>query len=130
MHWVILGLSVAVLALAAVLKVGDGVGVVLPILGWPLPELCTSRRLLGFECPGCGLTRSFIAIMHGDLARAWFYNPAGLLVFAAIAFQVPYRTVQLNRARRGKPSFHTAWLDGTWIIVGAALITQWIARWW
>src|SRR5690349_16616668 len=31
----------------------------------PLPTLCPSRWL-GFRCPTCGVTRSVIALMHGD----------------------------------------------------------------
>ena len=39
-------------------------------LGQPLPELCLARRITGSGCTGCGMTRSFISIMHGDLAGA------------------------------------------------------------
>src|SRR5262245_42705428 len=37
----------------------------------PLPETCGSKIFFGMECPGCGLTRSFISISHGDFAEAW-----------------------------------------------------------
>ena len=30
--------------------------------GVPMPETCASRSIFDIECPGCGLTRSFIAI--------------------------------------------------------------------
>lgn len=128
LHWVLLGLSLWVLMLAAMLQTAGGTRVVVPIAGFQLPELCYARRWLGFECPGCGLTRSFIAIMHGQLAAAWRYNPAGILVFAVVAFQIPYRVWQLSRLRHGLPELNPVWLNLSWAFVGAALLIQWVAR--
>src|SRR5438067_13160115 len=61
-HLILLALSTAVLVLAAVLSVRSGTQVLLPMIDLPLPELCTMRRLTGLNCPGCGLTRSFISL--------------------------------------------------------------------
>lgn len=35
---------------------------------------CVFRRLTGFYCPGCGLTRMFAAIFEGDIVAAFGYN--------------------------------------------------------
>lgn len=128
LHWVLLGLSLGVLLLAAMLRTSRETQVVLPMVGWSLPELCFARRWFGLDCPGCGMTRSFIAIMHGDLVRAWQFNPAGLIVFGVVAFQVPYRALQLERLRRGFPDLNPVWLNWSWAVVGAALLIQWVAR--
>ena len=48
------------------------------------PVVCTFRRLTGVECPSCGLTRSFCAMAHGDLARATHFNPLGPVLFAIL----------------------------------------------
>jgi hypothetical protein len=45
-------------------------------------ELCWSRILLARDCPGCGLTRSFVAIAGGNLGRSLACNPTGPLLFA------------------------------------------------
>lgn len=36
--------------------------------------LCPLFALTGLACPGCGLTRGFHALFHGDLARAFHFN--------------------------------------------------------
>jgi len=54
--------------------------------------LCPFRALTGYPCPGCGMTRAFSALAHGEPLRAVLYNPlspvlfvAGLLVWASAA---------------------------------------------
>jgi hypothetical protein len=128
-HLVLLALSACVLLLAAVLTIRSGTQVLLPLIDMPLPELCTMRRMTGLSCPGCGLTRSFISLAHGDLRSSWLYNPAGVFWFVAIAFQVPYRSVQLWRICRGMPelSFPRA-AQMTLLILGVATLLQWAVR--
>lgn len=36
--------------------------------------VCPMLSLTGFACPGCGLTRGFHALFHGDIAAALEYN--------------------------------------------------------
>ena len=45
--------------------------------------LCPFRALTGCNCPGCGMTRAFCAIAHGELRRALRFNALSLLVFVA-----------------------------------------------
>ena len=44
------------------------------------PTLCLWQRLLGVECPGCGMTRALSAALHGDFAAAWSFNRAVVVV--------------------------------------------------
>lgn len=37
--------------------------------------LCPSATLLGVPCPGCGLTRATLALLHGDVASALRLHP-------------------------------------------------------
>ena len=46
--------------------------------------LCPLRALTGYPCPGCGMTRAFCAIGHGEFARAVGYNALSPLVFVAV----------------------------------------------
>jgi len=45
------------------------------------PAICVFKNLLGIECPGCGMTRAFSCIMHGDLIAAVSYNRLVIIVF-------------------------------------------------
>jgi hypothetical protein len=127
-HAWLLGLSVAVIVLAALLNIRQETQVVLPWLGVPLPEICWWRRYLGLDCPGCGLTRCFISMAHGDLAGAWHYHPLGIFLFAALFAHVPYRAVQWWRVRRGLAEWRLPGLAiATWILI-ALLAAQWVWR--
>lgn len=42
--------------------------------------LCPLHGLLGMPCPGCGLTRAFCCLAHGQFATAAGYNPLCFLV--------------------------------------------------
>jgi hypothetical protein len=128
-HGVWLALSSAALLLALVLSVRDGSQVLVPLVDVPLPELCMLRRTTGLCCPGCGLTRCFIAAAHGNLAAAWSYNPAGLFVFGLVALQIPFRSLQLWRLRRGLPELGTGLVTPIVLgLVAASLFVQWAVR--
>src|SRR4051794_26869823 len=89
-HRVLLGLALGVVVLSMVLSLGDEPGQVLvPLLNRPLPPLCQLKMLTGLDCPGCGLTRSFIAMGHAQWRDALRFNPAGPLWFILIAGQIP-----------------------------------------
>jgi hypothetical protein len=46
--------------------------------------LCPFRAVTGLPCPGCGMTRAFCAIGHGDFASAVGFNPLAPFVFVAM----------------------------------------------
>ena len=91
-HFQMLLLSGIVIALSVLLSPDPGN---LEIFGMPIPALCAYRIFLGFECLGCGLTRSFTYMGHFDLAMAWEMNRIGPFLWSFIAAQIPYRTFRL-----------------------------------
>jgi len=128
-HWIFLGLSLLVVSLSMVLRVPGEERVYLPFLrDVPLPGLCFSREWLGVPCPGCGLTRSFISLGHGQLSRAWHFNPAGVLLFGLVVCQVPYRSLQIWRYYRGKQYLETKHLTWLVVLIVGLLITQWVVK--
>jgi hypothetical protein len=74
-------------------------GVALATPGIQLPR-CAFKTITGLPCPTCGITRTVIALSHGDIARGVSMNPlaaiacgAGLLYLlyaaAVLAFRLP-----------------------------------------
>jgi len=62
--------------------------------------ICLFRYLTGLPCPGCGLTRSFSCILHGDFARAYDYHPFGY--FLLPIFLLMASTLILPASRRSR----------------------------
>jgi len=82
----------------------------LPSQGAGVP-ICLFRYLTGLPCPGCGLTRSFSCILHGDFERGYDYHPFGYfllplfaMVAATLILPAAYRTrlENLVRARQSQ----------------------------
>lgn len=101
-------------------------------LGWKfqLPETCMSRRIFGVSCPGCGLTRSFVAIAHGEFYLAARANPMGPGLFVLCWLQVPYRVLRylgygMSVDEGGRLSRAADWI--IWIIL-FGLIFAWLSR--
>ena len=36
---------------------------------------CPIKKILGISCPGCGLTRAYKSLMHGNIKQAFYYHP-------------------------------------------------------
>ena len=41
------------------------------------PVICPVRRLTGLPCPGCGLTRSWVYLVHGWWRESFLAHPFG-----------------------------------------------------
>ncbi|MDG1262147.1 MAG: DUF2752 domain-containing protein [Flavobacteriales bacterium] len=51
---------------------------------------CSFKSATGFDCPGCGLQRSVLALLEGDLVGAFVYWPTLFPLLAAIALTAVY----------------------------------------
>ena len=60
--------------LAGYAAFGLGISTLYATTGIGLP--CPFRELTGWQCPFCGGTRLGSALLHGDVAAAFAYNPA------------------------------------------------------
>jgi hypothetical protein len=87
---------------------------VMPFTGFGI-DLCALHAVTGLPCPGCGLTRAFIAASAGDLTVALGANPFVLVLyplFAALAVLALLPDRHRSRAM--------AWLDARGAIIGKA----------
>jgi Protein of unknown function (DUF2752) len=98
-HWEMLIISLLVVAASFALQVESGDRVT--ILNFALPPLCFSQLIFGASCPGCGLTRSFVYLAHGDWTSAWEIHRLGWLLAILTVLQIPYRIHGIRNP--GKP---------------------------
>ena len=40
-----------------------------------ITSLCPVKAITGLDCHGCGITRMFVALFHGNIYQAFRYNP-------------------------------------------------------
>lgn len=64
------------------------------------PLFCPLRTLTGIPCPGCGLTRSFLAIAQGNFAEAISYNVLGPILFTSCGAIALHLAIELYTQRR------------------------------
>lgn len=121
--------SLVCLCLAACMSVGDNRRVYFWNASQPIPELCTAYSRFGVDCPGCGLTRTFIHLAHGDLAPAWQLSPVGVLLFLFACVQIPPGIAQLVfRSRSRWVEAWGMWNDWATALLVMALVLQWLVR--
>lgn len=114
---VTLGLTAACVAQAAL--------VALRLPGWP----CPVRSLLGVPCPGCGMSRAVVALVHGEWARALrlhAFAPVALVVLALVAAAalLPAR----GRDRLAALVTRVESSSGLTVFLAAALFLYWLFR--
>ena len=105
------------------------------------PPLCPFRLVTGLPCPGCGLTRSLVSLLHGDVSAAVCFHPLGPVVASvllALAIVELRRTWQAARSGPSGPASHASQLDGllggqraldrlAWLGVAVTLVV-WLLR--
>ena len=101
----------------------------LTVAGHPLPEVCALKRTTGVPCPGCGLTRSWVAAVHGDVAGSVAHHPLGWLLLAYALVQAARHGAWLVLpGRRAAVERLGAPLDRGVIALGVLLFLAWIPR--
>ena len=95
-------------------------------LGLPWPR-CNFLAVTGWPCFTCGATRSAVALLHGDVAAAWLFNPLVLVALGGVVlFDLYAIVVLLTRGPRLRVTVtqpHLGWA----IAAGAVLLA--LANW-
>jgi hypothetical protein len=123
-HRFMLAIAVLSIVLSFMLKLGDDGRISITETGYELPNLCGSRALFNIECPGCGLTRSFVALAAGELQQSLAFHRLGWLLALAMLAQIPYRIFALRSLRYGVANHQWATVCGYFLI--AALVANWL----
>ena len=128
LHLMFLLMSLAVIVCSFVMTSEGQTIVRVPGLPIQMPETCMSKRLWGIDCPGCGLTRSFISMSHAQFSRAFSFNPAGPIVYLFVLAQIPWHAFQMFRLWKGKRPFESIWLYVPLFGMSVAILIQWLWR--
>jgi hypothetical protein len=86
----------------------------------------------GIPCPGCGLTRATLTLLHGDVQGALRFHPLVLLISPLVAALLGVALLDLSRdPARPRPRW-LRWKARTVTVAAAALLTLtfgvWLAR--
>jgi Protein of unknown function (DUF2752) len=90
-----------------------------------LPPLCFSYATFGVRCPGCGLTRSFVHLAHGNWAASWHQHRVGWFLALLVVLQIPYRILSLRHPDRPLLGNHFPRYVGYLLLV--LLLANWLA---
>ncbi len=92
------------------------------------PVLCPMRLLTGLPCPGCGLTRSFCALVHGDVRNAIAFHLLGPALFLAVISGIPILFYEALTRRRVAWWNRLLYSKRSGYLMGAMLLTYHLAR--
>ena len=114
-------------ALLASLAVARGLAQATPaavhVAGLELPVICPSRLLFGATCPGCGMTRSVLLTLGGDLWGALDVNPAGPFLVAAFILLAVQLLCAASASEGQRRLLPWAYLYGG--VVASVMLIQW-----
>lgn len=58
---------------------------------FPIPSTCSFNNLTGYPCPGCGLSRSMVAAVHGDISGSFRFHRLGLVTVLYLLLQLIFQ---------------------------------------
>lgn len=90
----------------------------------PLPGICIAK-MLGASCPGCGMTRSFVYLTHGEVRESLKLHRIGALLYLYLVIQVGLRWYLLKRPEAAKET----WAINLQHWSATAIILLLIANW-
>jgi len=86
------------------------------------PVVCPFRLLTGLPCPGCGLTRAWVYLAHGQWGDSFVANPFGIVLVALVLALVV--AVVTARVRRVAPPDLNGLVRRRWVQV---ILGGWLA---
>lgn len=94
----------------------------------PSLPLCAFRLLTGLPCAGCGITRAFCAIGHGEFSNAWACNPFGFVFYTATIALLFWPLIKRKWPGLEKRLILSAWFRRVAVLLIAAMLTFGAAR--
>ena len=119
-------IAVLIILLSLILKPGNSQDDRATIFGFKTPILCLHRLIYNQPCAGCGLTRSFVCIGHGDFEKAYSYHKLGIPLYILVILQIPIRIYLLKTGIYGYTKFMKRLIWVPAILAGIMLIIHWL----
>jgi hypothetical protein len=98
----VVGFLVAVFAIAWWLKPYDSDGTVRDTYPELMLPICTFKYVTGLPCPSCGMTHSFVFLIHGDIENSLRANSVGTGLAVVCLLLIPWALLSVVR---GQPTF-------------------------
>ena len=92
-------------------------GVILTVY-WILDLPCGYIALFGFPCPGCGMTRAWLAALRGDFAAAFGFHP----MFWSVPLVFAYLLIP------GQWIKHRRLCNGILAVIGLGFLVFWLTK--
>ena len=83
---------------------------------------CPFEFVTGIPCPGCGMTRAFLALLRGDFALSWTMHPMLIPALAVMIYLI------VVRVRTGKLDWSKNWVYWPVIVACVAMLIVWVLR--
>lgn len=92
--------------------------------------LCPTAFFFGIPCPGCGLTRATLSLLHGDLAGAMRLHPLVFVLTPLFGLALGAALVDYVRGPRARVPSPPAWWTGrTGLALASALLALVVGVW-
>jgi len=83
---------------------------------------CPFKWGTGIACPSCGFTRGALCLLHGQVGRAWLYNP---LLFSVLAVLFTAIVVHLVFARSVRVYLTHTERAIAWVLASVLFCINW-----
>lgn len=92
--------------------------------------LCPFAILTRHPCPGCGLTRGTLALLHGHLGEALRFHPLVPVVTPLVALVLAWNAVSYVRHGRWSAAegVQGRWITTAAAMLGVLMVAVWVAR--
>ena len=81
---------------------------------------CPSKYFFGVDCPGCGMQRSFIALLKGNFMESFILYPALLPMLFMVWLLIVHLVFKLNKGAK--------YLQYTFIFTASVVMINFIVR--
>ncbi|PCI95050.1 MAG: hypothetical protein COB15_12610 [Flavobacteriales bacterium] len=81
---------------------------------------CPYKKYFGFDCFGCGIQRSFLELLKGNLVESFYYYPALIPIIIMVLFLIAHLVLKFKNG--------AVWLKYNFIFVVSVVVINFIIK--